>query len=485
MLGKECEMSRQVALDWIERNEKRAILLSDRIWELAELGLREYKSSKLLTEELVKAGFRVDSNVAGMPTAFVGAYGSGKPMIGLLAEYDALPGLSQKAQPTREPFRENDAGHGCGHNLLGVGSLVAALAMREAIQEKRLNCTVKLFGCPAEETLTGKAFMAKEGLFDDLDVALVWHPDTCNSVMMSSTNAMNSVEFIFHGVASHAATNPEKGKSALDAVELMNVGANYLREHIGEKCRLHYVITHGGKEPNVVPDYAQVWYYVRAPKRREVERVNERLVNIAKGACLMTEAKMETKLLSGCYDTLPNKALGAIMMRNMKEIGAPRWSQEELKFAEELVKSITYQDRRDTILNSMIPKKEEKLEKLLDDTICDAEDENQISPGSTDVGDVSWITPTTSLMTAASALGIHFHSWQQTACSGMSIGHKGMLLAAKTLALTGIDLITKPEELEKVREEFAAKTKAFVYESHIPREQKPSLDWRSLECNHK
>jgi aminobenzoyl-glutamate utilization protein B len=199
----------------------------------------------------------------------------------------------------------------------------------------------------------------------------------------------------------------------------------------------------------------------------------------------MTEAKMRIEFLSGCYNTLPNKALGAIMMRNMKEIGAPRWSQEELKFAEDLLKSITYQDRRDSILNSFMPKKEEKLEKLLDDTICDPEDENQISAASTDVGDVSWIVPTASLLTATTPPGVQFHSWQTTACSGMSIGHKGMLLAAKTLALTGIDLITKPEELEKVREEFAAKTKAFVYESPIPREQKPSLDWRSLECNHK
>ncbi len=469
-------MPRHVALDWLSKNETRIITVSDKIWELAEVGLQEHESSKLLTAELQKAGFKVDLGVAGMPTAFVGSYGSGKPVIGVLAEYDALPGVSQKAHPTREPLKKGAPGHGCGHNLFGAGSTAAAIAIREAIQKKNLKGTIKLFGCPAEETLVGKVFMAREGLYDDVDVALSWHPSGCNSVWMSSSNALNSVKFNFHGLTSHAAADPERGKSALDAVELMNVGANYLREHINEKARLHYVIPHGGGEPNVVPDYAQVWYYVRAPKRREVEQIYNRIVNIAKGACLMTDTTVDFEFLVGCYEMLSNKALSEIMLRNMREVGSPKWSEEDHRFAKKLAESMTPEERRDAIMKSQMPKKEEKLEKYLDDTIEDPEDEKEVMGGSTDVGDVSWITPTVNLVAATCVLGMPGHSWQETATSGMSIGHKGMLLAAKTLALTGVDLITKPEELKRVREEFQAKTKGFKYNTSIPHGQKPPLD---------
>ncbi len=469
-------MPREAALDWLAKNEKRIISVSERIWELAEVGLQEHESSKLLVEEAGKAGFGVDLGVAGMPTAFVASYGVGKPVIGVLAEYDALPGVSQKAQPTREPVKKGAPGHGCGHNLFGAGSLAAAVAIREAIERKGLKGTVKLFGCPAEETLVGKVFMARDGLFNDVDVALSWHPAACNSAWMSSSNALNSVKFNFHGLTSHAAADPERGKSALDAVELMNVGSNYLREHISEKARIHYVIPHGGGEPNVVPDYAQVWYYVRAPRRNEVDRIYNRVVNIAKGACLMTDTTMDLEFLVGCYEMLPNKALSELMISNMREAGPPKWSEEEHEFAKKLAGSMTEEERREAILKSRMPKREEKLEKYLDDTIEDPEDEKEVMGGSTDVGDVSWITPTANLVTATCVLGMPGHSWQETATSGMSIGHKGMLLAAKTLALTGVDLITKTEELKKIREEFQAKTRGVKYRTPIPAGQKPPLD---------
>jgi len=469
-------MPREIALEWLAKNETRIIAISDKIWELAEVGLQEHESSRLLAEETKKAGFKVDLGVAGMPTAFVGSYGSGKPVIGVLAEYDALPGVSQKAQSTREPLKKGAPGHGCGHNLFGAGSLAAAIAIREAVQRRSLKATVKLFGCPAEETLVGKVFMARDGLFDDVDAALSWHPSSYNSAWMSSSNALNSVKFNFHGLTSHAAADPERGKSALDAVELMNVGSNYLREHISEKARIHYVIPHGGGEPNVVPDYAQVWYYVRAPKRNEVERIYNRVVNIAKGACLMTDTTMDLEFLVGCHEMLPNKALSEIMIRNMRAIGSPKWSEEEHRFAKKLAESMTLEDRRDSILKSRMPKKEEKVEKYLDDTIGEPEDEKEVMGGSTDVGDVSWIAPTANLVTATCVLGMPGHSWQEAATSGMSIGHKGMLLAAKTLALTGIDLITEPEELKRIGEEFQTKTKGFKYKTPIPPGQKPPLE---------
>jgi len=469
-------MPREVALDWMRRSESRVIAISDRIWELAEVGLQEYESSKLLAQELRKDGFEADLGVAGMPTAFVASYGSGKPVIGILAEYDALPGVSQKAQPTREPLKKGAPGHGCGHNLFGAGSAAAALAIREAMGKKDLKGTVKLFGCPAEETLVGKVFLVRDRLFDGVDATLSWHPASCNSAWMSSSNALNSVKFNFHGLTSHAAADPERGKSALDAVELMNVGANYLREHISEKARLHYVIPRGGGEPNVVPDYAQVWYYIRAPKRNEVEQIYSRVVNIAKGACLMTDTTMDLEFLVGCYGMLPNRSLTDLMIRNMRKVGPPKWSERDLDFAKKLAESMTAEERRNAILKSRMPKREEKVEKLLDDGIDDPEDEREVMAGSTDVGDVSWVTPTANLVTATCVLGMPGHSWQETATSGMSIGHKGMILAAKTLALTGIDLLTEPEELKKLRDEFESKTKEFTYISPIPRGQMPPLN---------
>jgi aminobenzoyl-glutamate utilization protein B len=286
------------AIDWINTNEEHLIKIANQVWENAETSLQEYKSSKLIANELEKEGFAVKRGVADMPTAFVATYGSGKPVIGILGEYDALPGLSQRPVPKKETLKEAAPGHGCGHNLLGTGAAGAAMAAKDVMDRSRVPGTIRYFGCPAEETLVGKVFMVKAGLFNDVDAALTWHPWCANTVWLDSTLAMNSVKFKFHGVAAHAAASPEAGRSALDAVELMNVGINYLREHIVQDARIHYIITHGGEAPNIVPDFAEVWCYIRAPKWSDVEAVYNRICNIAKGAALMTGTKEDIEFIT-------------------------------------------------------------------------------------------------------------------------------------------------------------------------------------------
>jgi len=314
-------------IQWIEQKSDDLIALSDQIWEYAEVGLQEVRSAKIQQEFLQAEGFEIKSGVAGMPSAFVASWGSGSPVIGFLGEYDALPGLSQKVSPVKEPLRRGEPGHGCGHNLLGVGGLAAAAALKHELASSRLSGTVRYYGCPAEETLVGKVFMVKDGLFDDVDIVLDWHPSTVNMVRNVTSNAMNSVKFSFHGVTAHAAGDPHNGRSALDAVELMNVGANYLREHIVEKARIHYVITDGGGEPNVVPEHSEVWYYVRAPERTQVEEINSRLLDVARGAALMTETSFDTRFLAACYNLLPNTVVNRLLHRMMEEVGPSRWTE--------------------------------------------------------------------------------------------------------------------------------------------------------------
>jgi len=469
-------MPRNVALNWIAEHEKEITEVSDRIWEYAEVGLQELKSSRLIAERLAAAGFEVDSGVADMPTAIVASYGSGKPAIGILAEYDALAGLSQKPIPVKEPVSSGAPGHGCGHNLFGAMSMGAAIAIKEAMKQKELEGTVKLFGCPAEETLVGKVFMVKAGLFDGIDAVLSWHPSSTNTVDLGSSNAMNSVKFDFHGVTAHAAANPEQGRSALDAVELMNMGVNYLREHVIEKARIHYVITHGGGQPNVVPAFAQVWYYVRAPRREQVDELHDRIIRIGKGASLMTETTMDVRFLVGCYNVLPNKPLNCLMLKNLKEVGPPSWTAEEIEFARKINESITSEQKKTVMESSRVPRLEEKLDLFLDDRTDDPESEGTVMAGSTDVGDVSWVAPTGQLLVATYNLGVPVHSWQVTAASGMSIGHKGGILASKVMALTGVDLIMNPEELAKIRGEFEELTKRSKYVSPLPEGLKPPFD---------
>jgi aminobenzoyl-glutamate utilization protein B len=392
---------KEKVLKWIDRNRSRFIGLSDKIWEYAEIGLQEFKSSSLLAGELEKAGFKMERGVAGMPTAFIATYGEGKPIIGILAEYDALPGLSQKKVPWKEPLVQGAPGHGCGHNIYGVSGLAGALAVKEVLEEGGVKGTIKFFGCPAEETLVGKVFMVMDGLFEGLDASISHHPGSMNAVNLASLTAMNSVKFHFYGLAAHAASTPEQGRSALDAVELMNIGANYLREHVVQEARIHYVVEDGGHEPNVIPPYARSWYYVRAPEREEVESIYARILDVAKGADLMAGTRHEIEFLSGCYNLLQNRALGELVVENMRSIGAPIFDSEELEFAREMGKSIPREEKRAALKRSKRPGWEELMDIDLDESIADPWGEGDVRGGSSDVGDVSWQTPTVEFNTAS------------------------------------------------------------------------------------
>ncbi len=461
------------AIEFITNNKQHFIDISDRIWKYAEVGLQENKSAELLAQTLEENGFDVVRGVAGMPTAFTASWGSGSPKIGFLAEYDALPHLSQKTQTTKDPLVEDAPGHGCGHNLYGAGVLGGVLGLQEEMKKEQLAGTIVFYGCPAEETLVGKVFMAREGLFDDLDVSLTWHPMSMNTTWAGSSNAMNSVKFNFHGRTAHAAGDPHNGRSALDAVELMNVGVNYLREHVIPDARMHYVITNGGGEPNVVPDKAQVWYYVRAPRRSDVDEIFKRVVKIAEGATLMTETTMDYRVLAAAYNYLPNEVISEVMLESMKEIGAPAWDEQDIAFAQELTESFTDMKEKGLRANNLYEKYKDVY---LHNEVIDPVDKGKASGGSTDVADVSWIVPTGQFLTACNPLGNPGHSWQFVACSGMSIGHKGMILAAKTLAVTASKLLRNPELINQAKAEFAAQTKDRPYVCALPEDAKPPLD---------
>ncbi len=458
----------------VEAASDELVAVAREVWALAEVGLKETRSAEALIELCRKHGFTVEAGVAGMPTAFVAAYGSGHPVIGLLGEYDALPGLSQKAAPVKEPLDPGRPGHGCGHNLLGAGALGAAIALKEAMAHHKLPGTVRFYGCPAEETLVGKVFMVRDGLFKEVDAAITWHPGSTNSLWAGSALAMNSAKFTFHGRSSHAAGDPQSGRSALDAVELMNIGANYLREHVVQEARLHYVITKGGGEPNIVPPLAEVWYYVRAPKRKQVDEIFERLKKVADGAATMTETAYDIEFLTGCYNTLHNDVVGDILFERLSQVGGPPFDPEDEAFARAVVAGYpagqmesTYEWYRD--------RGQDMDGKVLHDGVMPPLDKGKVSAGSTDVGDVSYVTPTAQLTTACAPLGAPGHSWQVTAASGMSIGFKGMLVAAKVMGLAALDLLTKPDLLAKAREEFAEKTKSSPYVTPLPPGSKPPL----------
>jgi len=444
------------ALAWIDANTGRLTAVSDRLWEFAEVGLEEFESARLLERELTAADFTLVSGVAGMPTAFTATWGQGKPVLGFLAEYDALPLLSQEASPVRKPLREGAPGHGCGHNLYGAAVLGAVLALKEEMVRESLPGTIVFFGCPAEETLIGKVLMARAGLFSGLDAALTWHPAELNSLWAASAQAMNSAKLVFHGRAAHAAASPDQGRSALDAVELMNIGANYLREHVPQDTRLHYVITKGGVAPNIVPAEAEVWYYVRSPRRADVDSIYARLLKIAEGAALMTETTFDVNLITSCREYLPNDVLGDLLMDCLTRIGPPAWTADELAFAQAITDTFAPGQKEGSLRAGHVPAS--YWGKLLDDTICPPLARGECLPGSTDVADTSWATPTACSVACCAPLGTAGHSWQYTATSGMSIGHKGLLLSAKALAMAGSELLRHPEVLVKAREEFNQKT---------------------------
>ena len=468
---------KKFALEWIEGNKERIIEICDKIWEYAELGLIEYKSSKLLADELEKHGFEVKRGVAGMPTAFVATWGEGKPVIGIMGEYDALPGLSQKKVPRPEPLEPGKPGHGCGHNIHGTSGAAAAIAVKEAMEKYGLKGTIKFYGCPAEENFSGKVFMVRDGLFNDVDAVISHHPSTMNEVSLISSLAVNSAKFHFYGKASHAGASPEHGRSALDAVELMNIGVNYLREHVIQDARIHYIIEKGGDQPNIVPAYARSWYYVRAPERDELEEIYEWILDIAKGAAMMTRTKLEVEFLEGCYNLIPNRTMAELIVKNMREIGTPKYSQEDLEFAKEIAKTIPREMKIAQLKKSKRPGWERLIDKLIDDEVPDPWGEGEVMHGSTDVADVSWQAPTVEFSTAAWILGTPAHSWQAVAQSGTSLGHKSAVFAAKVMAATIIDLLTNEQLLAKAKEEHKRRLGGKQYKPPIPPDHKPPLDF--------
>jgi aminobenzoyl-glutamate utilization protein B len=473
------DKAKQIAIKWVNENKEKLRIISDKIWGYAELGYVEFKSSKLLSDELEKHDFILEREVAGIPTAFVGTWGKGKPVIGVMGEYDALPGLSQKAVPYKDPIESGAPGHGCGHNIHGTSGLGGAIALKHAIDEVEIPGTIKYFGCPAEEMLSGKVWMVKEDVFNNVDAVLSHHPSSMNVAGLSSSNANNAVKFHFYGKTSHAAGSPEQGRSSLDAVELMNIGVNYLREHIIQDSRIHYVIEEGGGQPNVVPDYARSWYLVRAPERDQLEPIYNRILKIAEGAAMMTETELKVEFIKGIYNKIPSKTLSDTVSANMRGIGAPEYSEEEMSFAEEISHSITTESKRTSLWKTKRPGWENLMNVLIDRTMPDAWNDGEVSHGSTDVSDVSWQAPTMEFSTSTYTLGTPGHSWQNVAFSGMSIGHKSLFFASKVIATTAIDLLLKPELLKEAWEELKRRKAGRKYKTPIPVNLGPPLDqWK-------
>ena len=468
---------------WLEERQERFTAVSDAIWAKPEVGLTESAACALQSETLARDGFTITQNVGGLPTAFMAEWrsegnngargGSGAPAIGFLGEYDALPGLSQASQSGQQPLVADGPGHGCGHNLLGTAAMAAAMAYKAWLIETGGAGTVRYYGCPAEETITGKVFMARAGAFDDLDAALTWHPNWINTVSLASSLAVNNLKFRFRGQAAHAAASPELGRSALDAVELMNIGVNYLREHVVQEARIHYVITHGGGAPNVVPDDAEVWYFVRAPRRDQVDDITARVRKIAEGATLMTGTTMTERFQCGAYNVLPNYALGEVAAAALDEIGALPFTETERAYAQQIADAYPAATRLAAVRASHLP--ESLLSQSLVSAVLPSPDMGRVMSGSTDVADVSWVTPTVQIATACWVLGVPAHSWGITATGAMSIGHKGMLHAAKTLALIAVKLHQNPAHLIAAREEFRTATGGHAYQCPLPEGLEPDL----------
>ena len=433
--------------------------IAKQIWGFAEVGYQETRSSALLQEQLRAAGFKVEAGVAEIPTAFVATFGSGEPVIGILGEYDALPGLSQDAVPTPKPVIAGGPGHGCGHHLFGTASVAAAIAVKDWLTANGRGGTIKFFGTPAEEGGGGKVYMIRAGLFRDVDAVISWHPGDVNQVTKATTLANFSAKFRFRGLSAHAAGAPEQGRSALDGVEAMNAMVNLMREHIPQEARIHYIITNGGKAPNVVPDFAEAYYYARHSDIRVLEKIWERIVNAAKGAALGTGTTMELELINAVYNKLSNDYLAELMQKQLERVGGVRYSAEEQQFAAAL---------RPTFTGNVPPAGTEA-------TILPFE--TGVSSGSTDVGDVTWVVPTIELSASTWVPGTPAHSWQATAAGGTTIGGKGMMVAAKTMALTMAELFSEPSHLVKAKEEFDRRTAGHPYRPLIG-DRKPPLDYR-------
>lgn len=475
--------SKQAAVAAVE--EKRDLIadVADHIWEFAELSLMERKSAEYYCQVLEKEGFLVERGICNIATAFSASFGSGRPVIGLLAEYDALSGLSQKAGSlVREERIAGGTGHGCGHNLLGAGAFAAALGVKAYLEASDCPGTVILYGCPGEEGGAAKAFMARDGVWKNLDAALTWHPEDVNEVRTGSSNSCIQVQYKFTGTASHAAGAPEKGRSALDAVELMNIGVQFLREHMSDKARIHYAITDaGGCSPNVVQPRASVLYMVRSNRVAEAVELQERVDRIAQGAALMTDTVFERQFIDGLADTVSNLVLEQVLYDNFCELGVPEYTAEEHAFADAL--AVTYPGS-DAVPGIAARYEETAKEKIkawqaekghaMNEFLAPLYKGEAFHPGSTDVGDVSWLTPTAQIHVASWPNGCPGHSWQNVSCDRTEIGHKAAVHAGKVLAATAIDLMERPELLTAAREEFEKRT-AGGYICPIPADAKPVI----------
>jgi aminobenzoyl-glutamate utilization protein B len=454
------EKDRQFVLRELDEKHAAYCQTAKEIWKYAELGYREEKSSALLQSTLRNAGFTIEAGVAGIPTAFVASYGSGKPVIGILAEFDALPGLSQDTVPYRKPLTDGASGHGCGHNLFGTASSAAAIALKNWLLANKKAGTVRLYGTPAEEGGGGKVYMVRAGLFSDVDAVLHWHPGDRNNASASTCLANKSASFKFYGKTSHAAAAPEKGRSALDGVEAMNYMVNLMREHVPQEARIHYVIKNGGLASNVVPDYAEVEYTVRHPSVQGTQELWERLLNTAEGAAKGTGTTFKYEIQSGLYNLLPNETLARLVYANLVKVGGVSYTPAELDFAQKIQSSFDFTPPPLALAQTVQPYK------------------LGFFPASTDVGDVSWVVPTAGLNPATWVPGTAAHTWQATAANGMSIGYKGMAIAAKVIALTGIELFNSPALLAEAKQELIRQRGADFQYKPLIGDIKPPLNYR-------
>ncbi|MEJ1236927.1 amidohydrolase [Chryseolinea sp. T2] len=449
--SKKVNANKAAVISSIDKRSADLIRISDEIWANAETALRETKSAQALADYAEAQGFAVRRGVASMPTAFIAEYGNGKPIIGIMGEYDALPGISQKAQPVKEPLQIGGAGHGCGHNLFGVGSLAAAVSIKELLASGKLKGTVRFYGTPAEEAVGGKIYMAREGLFKDLDVCLDWHPAEEIAANIQSSQAMVDFVVEFKGKAAHAAADPWNGRSALDGVELFLDGVNMLREHVQPSVRMHYVIKDGGDVPNVVPEHAAIWMWVRDSKRSGVESVFTRVKEIAKGAGLMAGVESSVRVQSGDYEILINQHGAEALQKNIEALGPITYTPEEIAFAKK-IQEVSEVDQ--TGLDGSV----HPLQKTKDDP----------EGGSTDVGDISWIVPEITINVTTAPIKAPWHSWAVVACGGMSIGHKGMLYAGKALGTTMVDLFENEQLRNNIRDEFEKRRNGHIHKAYIP-----------------
>jgi len=444
-------LQKQAVIKSIEKQFDELRDLSDRIWSYEEIAFEEVKSAEDLSNYAEMNGFRVKRDIGGIPTAFTAEYGSGSPVIGILGEFDALPGLSQKTLPEKAPLNEGGAGHGCGHNLFGVASMGAATAIKEQIENGTLEGTVRFYGCPAEEKFFGKLWMIRAGVFDDVDVVMDWHPSSETKVAIQSGLAL--VDFIveYYGQAAHASGDPWNGRDASDALELYTTGINYYREHVKPSVRIHYDIQNAGEVVNVVPDYSRIWTRVRDTKRDGMVTVWEQVEKIAEGAALMANVDYKITLISGIHELLVNRVGGARLQENLESLGPITYTEEEQNFAKGIQRAV---EKPEIGIVSVINPMEETLEHPMG--------------GSTDVGDVSYVVPVIRLRATTAPNGTPWHSWAVTACGGMSIGHKGMAYAAKALSMTMVDLFQDEQLRKDVKAEFAERKGDYIYEPIIP-----------------